>query len=361
MKPIVVVTGTRPEIIKMAPVIRALQADGLPYVFVHCGQHYDYNMAQQFIENLELPTPNFNLKIDGASPGAQTADIMKQFDSLLMKIDPSVVLAEGDTNTVLATSLAANKSIVKVGHVEAGLRSFDLRMPEEHNRRLTDHISDFLFAPTYRAKVNLEKESVWGKIFVTGNTVIDAVNQHLPMAEKKATALSQVPFKDFAVATAHRAENVDDLGVLKTFMEVFAESPLPIVYPMHPRTKKRLIESGLYDKVLGMKNVLVLSPLGYLDFLALMRRCKVLITDSGGIQEEATAPSIRKPVLVMRLSTERPEAVEAGFAKVVGTSKQQILAALNEFDSWGTLPTVSPFGDGTAAKQIVNILKKELA
>jgi UDP-N-acetylglucosamine 2-epimerase (non-hydrolysing) len=361
MKPVVVVTGTRPEIIKMAPVIRALQAEGLPYVFVHCGQHYDYSMAQQFIENLELPTPNFNLKIDGTSPGAQTADIMKQFDGLLATVDSSIVLVEGDTNTVLATALAANKRTVKVGHVEAGLRSFDLRMPEEHNRRLTDHISDFLFAPTPRAKANLEKESVWGKIFVTGNTVIDAVNQHLPMAEKKATILQQVAFEDFAVATAHRAENVDDLSVLKTFMEVFAESPLPIVYPMHPRTKKRLEENGLLEKVLNMKNVLVLPPLGYLDFLVLMRRCKVIITDSGGIQEEATAPSIRKPVLVMRLSTERPEAAEAGFAKVVGTEKKQILSALNNLDSWGKLPTVSPFGDGNAAKKTVDILKENLS
>lgn len=361
MKPVVVVTGTRPEIIKMAPIIRALQAEGLPYAFVHCGQHYDYNMAQQFIGNLELPQPNFNLKIDGVSPGAQTADIMKQFDSLLAEVDPSIILAEGDTNTVLATALAANKRAIKVGHVEAGLRSFDLRMPEEHNRRLTDHISDFLFAPTQRAKANLEKESVWGKIFVTGNTVIDAVNQHLPMAEKKSTILKQVPFENFAVATAHRAENVDDLSVLTTFMEVFAESPLPIVYPMHPRTKKRLQENGLLDRVLGMKNVLVLPPLGYLDFLALMRRCDVIITDSGGIQEEATAPSIHKPVLVMRLSTERPEAAEAGFAKVVGTEKKQILSALNTVDNWGTLPSVSPFGDGNAAKKTVDILKENLA
>jgi UDP-N-acetylglucosamine 2-epimerase (non-hydrolysing) len=143
-------------------------------------------------------------------------------------------------------------------------------------------------------------------------------------------------------------------------MEVFAESPLPIVYPMHPRTKKRLQESNLYNKVLEMKNMLVLPPLGYLDFLALMRNCSIIITDSGGIQEEATAPNIRKPVLVMRLSTERPEAVETGFAKVVGTQKKQILSALNEFDNWGKLPTVAPFGDGSSAKQIVDILKKEV-
>ena len=357
MKPVVVVTGTRPEIIKMAPVIRALEKAKLPYVFVHCGQHYDYNMAQQFIENLELPTPNYNLTIESTSPGVQTASIMMQMDQLLNKIDPSVVLVEGDTNTVLAAALAANKSVVPVGHVEAGLRSFDLRMPEEHNRRLTDHVSEFLFAPTERAKANLEKESVWGKIFVTGNTVIDAVNQHLPIAEKKATILEKVPFERFALATAHRAENVDNLSVLNTFMEVFAESPIPIVYPMHPRTKKRLQESNLYNKIEQLKNVLILPPLGYLDFLMLMRKCEVIITDSGGIQEEATAPSIRKPVLVMRLSTERPEAVEAGFAKVVGTEKKTILSALNNLGDFKNLPFVSPFGDGHAAERIVEIIK----
>ncbi len=360
MKPVVVVTGTRPEIIKMAPVIRALEKAKLPYVFVHCGQHYDYNMAQQFIENLELPSPNYNLTIESTSPGVQTASIMMQMDQLLNKIDPSVVLVEGDTNTVLAAALAANKSVVPVGHVEAGLRSFDLRMPEEHNRRLTDHVSEFLFAPTEKAKANLEKESVWGKIFVTGNTVIDAVNQHLPIAEKKATILEKVPFERFALATAHRAENVDNLTVLKTFIEVFAESPIPIVYPMHPRTKKRLQESNLYNKIERLKNLLILPPLGYLDFLMLMRKCEVLITDSGGIQEEATAPSIRKPVLVMRLSTERPEAVDAGFAKVVGTEKKSTLSALNNLGDFKNLPFVSPFGDGHSAERIVGIIKKSV-
>jgi len=180
----------------------------------------------------------------------------------------------------------------------------------------------------------------------------------LPMAEKKSTILEKAPFERFALATAHRAENVDNLAVLKTFMEVIAESPLPIVYPMHPRTKKRLQESNLYVKIEKLKNVRILPPLGYLDFLTLMRKCEVIITDSGGIQEEATAPKIRKPVLVMRLSTERPEAVEAGFAKVVGTKKKQILAALNSLDQFKNLPSKSPFGDGNAAERTAEIIKK---
>jgi UDP-N-acetylglucosamine 2-epimerase (non-hydrolysing) len=362
VKPVVVVAGTRPEIIKMAPIIRALNKAKLPSVFVHCGQHYDYNMSQQFIENLELAAPDFALKIEASSPGAQTAEIMMKMDQLLEKIEPSIVLVEGDTNSVLSAALAANKRFIPIGHVEAGLRSFDLRMPEEHNRRLTDHISEYLFSPTETAKANLLREHVWGKIYLTGNTAIDAVNQHLPIAEKKSTIMEKIPFKTFALATAHRAENVDDAGILESFMDVFSKSPIPIVYPMHPRTKKRLQENNMLAQMEKLKNLLIFPPLGYLDFLILMKNCKLIITDSGGIQEEATAPSIRKRVLVIRLSTERQEAVEAGFAKVVGTDKNNILAAMNEaVENKETLPSVSPFGDGTAALKTVDVIKKNFA
>jgi len=304
MQTIMVVTGTRPEIIKMAPLLRALHNRKLSTVFVHCGQHYDYNMAQAFIEDLELPPPDFFFKLKGASPNAQMARIITKMDKLMKEKLPVITLVEGDTNTVLAAAIAANKRQLTVGHVEAGLRSFDLRMPEEHNRRLTDHLSTYLFAPTKRAEANLKRENVWGKIFVTGNTVIDATHQHLPIAEKKSEILNHIKFSKFALATAHRAENVDNVEVLKNFVETFSESPLPVVYPMHPRTRKRLRQNGLYNKINDCKNVQILPPLGYLDFLTLMKQCELIITDSGGIQEEATAPEIRKPVLVIRLSTE---------------------------------------------------------
>jgi UDP-N-acetylglucosamine 2-epimerase (non-hydrolysing) len=360
MKTVMVVVGTRPEIIKMAPVVRALQKSKIPTTFVHCGQHYDYNMSQQFIEDLELPSPDYAYKIQADSPGVQTAKIIAYMDKLLRETEPAVVLVEGDTNSVLAAAVAANKLKMPIGHVEAGLRSFDLRMPEEHNRRLTDHLSNFLFAPTERAKANLKRESVWGKIYITGNTAIDAVIQHLAMAEKKSSILKKIRFEKFALATAHRAENVDDLPVLKNFMKTFAESPIPIVYPMHPRTKKRLRQNKMYAQIMKNGNVQVLPPVGYLDFLVLMRKCELIVTDSGGIQEEATAPNIRKPVLVIRLSTERPEAVEAGFAKVVGTKKNEILEAMETaLSKRKELPYKSPFGDGNAAEKIVKITKKE--
>ena len=362
MKPVVVVAGTRPEIIKMAPIIRGLNKTKLPALFVNCGQHYDYNMSQQFIENLELQAPDYSLKIESSSPGAQTAEIMMKMDQLLEKIDPSILLVEGDTNSVLSAALAANKRVIPIGHVEAGLRSFDLRMPEEHNRRLTDHISDYLFAPTQRAKANLMRENVWGKIYLTGNTAIDAVIQHLPIAKKKSKIMERIPFKTFILVTAHRAENVDDGEFLESLIEVFSKSPLPIVYPMHPRTKKRLQENNRLLHMEKMKNILILPPLGYLDFLVLMKNCSLVITDSGGIQEEATAPGIKKRVLVIRLSTERQEAVEAGFAKVVGIDKINILTAINEaLNKEEKMPSASPFGDGTAAIKIVEIIKKNFA
>jgi UDP-N-acetylglucosamine 2-epimerase (non-hydrolysing) len=362
MKTVMIVVGTRPEIIKMAPVIRALQKSKIPLIFVHCGQHYDYNMSQQFIEELELPTPDYGYKVKAYSQGLQTARIITRMERLLKKTTPALVLVEGDTNGVLATALAAVKLGIPVGHVEAGLRSFDLRMPEEHNRRLTDHVSTYLFAPTEIAEKNLKRENVWGKIYVTGNTVIDAVTQHLPIAEKKSKILEAISFELFALATAHRTENVDELTVLKNFMETFAEAPTPVVYPMHPRTKKRLKQNRIYNKIKKSTNMQILPPLGYLDFLVLMKKCKMIVTDSGGIQEEATAPCIRKPVLVIRLSTERPEAVKAGFAEVVGIEKNTILEAMKRIlEHPRELPRKSPYGDGNAAEKIAKIIKEELA
>jgi UDP-N-acetylglucosamine 2-epimerase (non-hydrolysing) len=278
----------------------------------------------------------------------------------MKKTKPNVVLVEGDTNGVLASALAAVKINVSVGHVEAGLRSFDLRMPEEHNRRLVDHISTYLFAPTENARKNLERESVWGKVYVTGNTVIDAVVQHLPIAYRMSRILNEIRFKHFMLVTAHRAENVDDPVVLRNFVEVFTKAPLPIVYPVHPRTRKRLFQQKLWKKLASSENVQILPPLGYFDFMVLMKNSTMILTDSGGVQEEATAPPIRKPVLVIRLSTERPEAVEAGFAKVVGVEKKSILVAMEQtLKEKGKLPQSSPYGDGTAAKRIVEILAEE--
>ena len=358
MNELMVVAGTRPEIIKMAPVIRALQGHGVPFIFVYCGQHYDYKMSRQFINELGLPRPNLSYKVRAYSPAVQTGRIMCFLERTIKKYKPRKMLVEGDTNSVLASAIAAVKQNVQVGHIEAGLRSYDLRMPEEHNRRLVDHLSTYLFAPTETAKTNLERENVWGKAYVTGNTVIDAVTQHLPIAQQKSTIMEKIRYDSFALATAHRAENVDDPKTLKNIIEAYAEAPIPIVYPVHPRTRKRLVQNGMWRKLKESRNVQLLPPLGYFDFLILMKNCMFIITDSGGIQEEATAPPIRKRVIVTRLSTERPEAVEAGFARVTGVEKHTILSAIKEtLTEKVTLPAESPYGDGKAAEQITAILK----
>jgi UDP-N-acetylglucosamine 2-epimerase (non-hydrolysing) len=318
-------------------------------------------MSQQFIEELELPAPDYGFKVKAHSPGLQTARILTFIERVVKKTKPQVVLVEGDTNGVLASALAAVKLDRAVGHVEAGLRSFDLRMPEEHNRRLVDHISKYLFAPTKIAQNNLEKEAVWGNIYVTGNTAIDAVIQHVPLADKKSNITDQIRFKRFALVTAHRAENVDDPVVLRNFLEAFAHAPIPVVYPMHPRTRKRVLQQRMLKKLSDAENIQFLQPLGYFDFLVLMRKCEMIITDSGGIQEEATAPPIRKPVLIIRLSTERPEAVMSGFAKVVGVKKISILKAIGQtLASEFTAQKVSPYGNGKAAENILGILTREV-
>lgn len=238
--------GTRPEIVKMASLIRALEENSVPYVLVHCGQHYDYEMSQQFIRELELSKPDFHFKVRAYSSGLQTGRILTLVGRVIKKVAPKLVLVEEDTNRVLASVVAAVKLNVPVGHVEADLRSFDLRMPEEHNRRLVDHVSAYMFAPTENARKNLERESVWGKIYVTENTVIDTVIQHLPIAERKSTILERVRFEKFALVTAHRAENADSPAVLKSFVESFVEVPVPIGYPVHPRTRKRLRQQKIW-------------------------------------------------------------------------------------------------------------------
>jgi len=355
-----IVVGTRPEIIKMAPIIRALEEQSQPYVFVHCGQHYDYEMSRHFIEELELPTPDYEFKVKACSPGQQTGRIIILIERVIKQTKPKGVLVEGDTNSVLASALAAVKLSVKIGHVEAGLRCFDLRMSEEHNRRLVDHVSTYLFAPTDSARKNLLAENVWGQIYVTGNTVIDAVEQHLPKAERRSNILDKIRFKQFALATTHRCENVEDPDVLHNFVDAFVAAPVPVIYPIHPRTRKRLRKQKIWKKLSSSDNVQVFPPLGYFDFLVLMKNCQMILTDSGGLQEEATAPHIRKPVLVIRQSTERTEAVAAGFAKLVQLEKHSILTAIEQtLNDKSKLPRVSPYGNGKAAQEIVNIVAQE--
>ncbi len=352
---ICVVVGTRLEIIRMARVIHELRARQADFVLIHTGQHYEANMSEVFFRELELPSPDVNLETGSGTQAEQTATALVRLERAFEDIGRDVVLVEGDTNTVLAAALAGAKLGIDVGHVEAGLRSYDLRMPEEHNRRLTDHLSAYLFAPTGGAAETLRKEACWGDVHVTGNTVIDACLRYGPKAEEKSEILREIPFDRFALATAHRAENVDDPEVLRQLFHIFTHSPIPVVYPIHPRARRRFRMAHLEADLEASDDVALLSPLGYFDFLSLLMRCTFVLTDSGGIQEEATAPNIRKKVFVLRESTERPEAVDAGYAEVVGTEADGVLRRLRRFleEGWSS-DSPSPFGDGDAGRRIVD-------
>jgi len=342
----------------MASIVHEFRARGHEFAFIHTGQHYDPQMSAVFLQQLDLPSPSLNLATGSGSQAEQTATALVRLEEAFLRLRPEVVLVEGDTNTTVAAALAAAKLGIDVAHVEAGVRSYDLRMPEEHNRRLVDHLSAYLFAPSEGALTILRKEACWGDSYVTGNTVIDAVVRYGSQALPPA-GLGDRPLNAFALATGHRAENVDDVGILREMCEVFARCPIPVVYPIHPRARKRLQSSGLEAKLHASRNVTLLGPLGYLEFLWLLRACRFILTDSGGIQQEATAPSVEKKVFVLRETTESTEAVDAGYAEVVGTNPQVVLPRLEDFlsERW-TSPGKHPYGQGDAGRRIVEILEQ---
>jgi UDP-N-acetylglucosamine 2-epimerase (non-hydrolysing) len=361
VKSIYFVIGTRPEIIKLAPIIRELYKESIDHEIIFTDQHYDHNLSKKFFNELELKDPRFHLKIGKGTQGELTGKAIIETEKIFLEEKPELVLVQGDTNSSLAGALAAVKLHLKIGHIEAGLRSYDYRMPEEHNRRMIDHISNYLFAPTQKSENILRGENVWGEIFVTGNTVIDACLQHYEYANEKSIIMKDIPFKKFILVTAHRAENVDHREILNNLIKVFTNCPLPIIFPIHPRTVNRLEKFNLLEKLKKSEKILLMPPVGYLDLLKLMHECEFIITDSGGIQEEATAPSIRKFAFVIRKTSDRPESCELGFSKLVGTDPNYILNEISKYiDSPSQLPKESPYGDGNASKKIINILKRKL-
>ncbi len=358
--PPMIVVGTRPEIIKMAPVVFEMQRRGVDFHLVHTDQHYDEALSGSFFRQLDLPEPDSHLNVRSGTQAEQTARILMALEPLMQQRRPDVVLAQGDTNTVLGTGITAVKLDVDVGHVEAGLRSRDLRMPEEHNRRVVDHLSRYLFAPTQGSAANLRREDVWGNIYVTGNTVIDALDIFIDLASGTSEFRARIPYDNYALVTLHRAENVDDPETLKKIVKILTEViTIPIVFPIHPRTVNRLKSMNMYELVRSDPEIMLTDPVPCFDFLVAMRGCEFILTDSGGVQEEATHPKIRKPVIVARLSTERPEAVDAGFATVVGFDLRRIKEAIGDLDP-EALPQKSPFGDGKASRKIVDAIEPQL-
>lgn len=348
-----IILGTRPEIIKFAPIIKNLKKSERLVVFT--GQHYDFELGLQFFEELGLPEPDFKLEIGKNEPAVQIGEIISKLQICLGKIKPQTVLVQGDTNSALAGAIWSLKNKIPISHVEAGLRSFDWRMPEEHNRILIDNISEFLFAATNNSKNILRSEKVHGKIYVIGNTVIDAVEMYAKKAEESSLDIGG----EYILFTTHRAENVDNPKIISEVLSAIIESREKIIFPIHPRTLNRLKKFQLLEKIKKNKNIRIMESTKYFDMIKLMKNSKFIITDSGGIQEESTAPSIRKKTIVIRKTTDRPEAVKAGYSILVGTKKLDILRSIRKVSKEPNVKTKkSPYGKGDASDKIQSILKK---
>lgn len=347
---VVLVGGTRPEFIKLHPLAVALSRAGIPTLLLTTNQHRSAMMRDTFLEQLEWTCPVESLNVSGANVASVMADIMTQLPERLATTD--MVIVEGDTNSVLAASLVANKSGLMLAHLEAGLRSYDLRMPEEHNRRLCDHISDLLFCPTALDYEHLRAEDCLGEAHVVGNTVLDAVRMNFARIAPRPP----IP-DDYLLVTLHRQENVDDERFLLSIVDFLQRQPSSSVFPVHPRTEDRLRAAGLWQRVASHSKIHVVPPMDYLSFLAAMRNAHVIITDSGGVQEEATAPEIRRPVIVLRRSTERVPAIECRFS-VLSEAASPSLDALVADLSWFSPTPLSPFGDGHAAERIAEIISR---
>ena len=361
---ILCVVGTRPNFMKVAPLHRALRnTAGMEPILVHTGQHFDARMSQVFFQDLGLPMPDINLGINAGSPVERTAEIMKSFERVLLDTSPHLVLVVGDVDSTFACAFTAVKMGVRVAHVEAGLRSFDRSMPEEINRILTDSICQLLFVTERSGVENLRREGVdEERIFLVGNVMIDTLLQHRSLAAASGI-LKQlgVGSRQYALVTLHRPGNVDEKSAFRPLLSALREiqESLPIVFPMHPRTRKNIERFGLEAELAGMRNLHCIEPLGYLDFLFVMENARIVLTDSGGVQEETTVLGV--PCLTLRENTERPITIAQGTNQLVGCNQRLILAAFSQVmkrqhENKKPLPDL---WDGHAADRIVTVLKSK--
>ncbi len=351
MSKICFILGTRPEIIKLSPVIRHCVDQKIDHFIIHSNQHYSANMDAIFFKELNLEPPKYNLNVGSGLHGEMTSKILTGVEKILLDEKPDWVLVQGDTNTVIAGALASSKLQIKVGHIEAGLRSYDRTMPEEINRIVTDHISDALFCPTQKQADILISENIEkSKIFITGNTIVDAVFQNLKLIKKQITQ------NKYFLLTTHRPSNVDSKENLSELLEAIAEISkkynYPVYFPIHPRTKKQI---EIFNIEIDTNQIKLMDPVGYLEMLSLEQNAQLIFTDSGGIQEEACI--LHVPSLTLRDNTERPETVEVGATILVGHNKQKIRSSvetmLNTPKSWP-----NPFGDGTASEKIIKSISQ---
>jgi len=361
---VMLVIGARPQIIKSAPIIREASRDAeIALQLVHTGQHYDFEMSRVFFGELELPDPVVNLGVGSGSHAWQTGKMLIELEKTIQELEPDLVLVPGDTNSTLAGALAAVKLHVSVAHVEAGARSYDVRMPEEVNRRLTDHCSRMLFAATENCVKNLWKEGIREDlIYFTGDSMYDALLRHMTEALRSRIVKElNLEAGEYAVLTAHRPENVDDAEALRGIMDAMIElKELSIVFPVHPRTMERLQAAGLLQRVRKAENVKLVDPVGYHDMLRLVKDAKMIFTDSGGLQKEAFW--LHSLCITLREKTEWMETVQLGANMLVGNSRESIVRKARECltakklkKELEALP--NPFGDGTASSKIIDAVK----
>jgi len=357
---IVNVVGARPNFMKIAPLLDEMRRrPGIEPLLVHTGQHYDVRMSDQFLEQLGIPEPDLHLGVGSGSHAVQTAQVMTALEPALMELQPDLVLVVGDVNSTLAAALVAAKARIPLAHVEAGLRSFDRSMPEEINRVVTDVLADYLFVTERSGVENLRREGIpEERIHFVGNVMIDTLLRNRERADTlEMPSRVGVRAGEYALATLHRPSNVDDPVLLEGYVSVFEEicRQLPVVFPVHPRTAGSLEKFGLLDRLRRIDGMYLLEPQGYLEFLGLTSRARLVLTDSGGIQEETTALGI--PCLTLRENTERPITVTEGTNRLVGTRPAAILDAVGEvLAGGGGEPRRPEYWDGRASERIVNIL-----
>jgi len=360
---IAIVLGTRPEIIKLSPILRSIEkVAGASTVLVHTNQHYDRELDALFFEELHLKAPDYNLGVGTHSHGRQTGLMLAGIEDAIIKEEPDAMVVQGDTNSTFAGALAAAKLGIPVAHVEAGLRSFDRAMPEEVNRVMTDHISTYRYAPTVRAAEHLRAEGITAGVHMVGNTVVDALFQHMAVAQGVGAAALNKGAEDYVLTTLHRDSNTDHadrLGELLNALEqVHARSGLEVLFPAHPRVLHRLECFGLLDRARNLPGVRIVEPMGYLEFLMFLKHARAVLTDSGGVQEEACILGV--PAVTLRTSTERQETLEVGANVLTPTGPEAVQAICNAVSA-DRREWPNPFGDGTAGKRIVEHLIGDLA
>ncbi len=348
------IVGARPQFIKVKPIIDELKKKKIGHILTHTGQHYDYGMSKVFFKDLEIPEPDYNLGVGSGSHSYQIGNMLIRLEEVLLKERPDIVLVYGDTNSTLAGALGAVKLHIPVGHIEAGMRSFNKKMPEEINRILTDHISDYLFCPTETAVKNLKNEGITKKTHLVGDVMYDTILDNVKIAEEKSNILQNLKLKskEYHLTTVHRAENTDNKDNLRAIIESLQMLNLPVIFPMHPRTKEAISQySNLTME--QFNNIVVIDPVSYLDMLVLEKNAKKILTDSGGIQKEAYWLEV--PCITLREETEWGEIVQDGWNVLAGVDKKRIVELAENFTPDNKQRNI--FGDGKSAEKIIEVVK----